>query len=322
MLIKNLVLSGGQIKGLSYVGVLKAMEELELTENIKNILGVSSGAIFAFGIALGLTSTQLTKILDALTLDNLRDINSDNILGFNETFGLDSCNQFCKIFKVITKKLLGNENATFKDLKEKLPKYNLIIVGTNISKKTLDKFSYIDTPDMPIWLAVRISMSVPIYFTKVFYNGDCYVDGGILNNYPITFFDNDIEHTLGIILTDPDVEKEVNTIGAYMYKIMDCVMNVWQNYLKDKYSKNTIEIFVKYNLLEFRFDKEVKDLLIKQGYDEFKKTYNERFSDKEDKKSVSTNNESIEDKNVEDVIDFIREEINSQGNIESIENLL
>ena len=71
MVIKNIVLSGGQIKGISYIGILRALEDLDLLNNIENILGVSSGAIMSFAIALGLSSKQIEKILDVLTLDNL-----------------------------------------------------------------------------------------------------------------------------------------------------------------------------------------------------------------------------------------------------------
>ena len=47
MSIKNLVFSGAEIRGITYIGVIKAIEELGIKDDIKNILGVSSGAIFA-----------------------------------------------------------------------------------------------------------------------------------------------------------------------------------------------------------------------------------------------------------------------------------
>lgn len=322
MTIKNIVLSGGQIKGISYIGVLKAMEELDIISDIQNILGVSSGAIISFAIALGLTSHQLQKILDVLTLDNLRDINSDNIFKFNETYGFDSCNKFCTIFKVVTKKILGNENATFADLKRKNPKFNLIIVGANITQKTLDKFSAVNTPDMPLWLAIRISMSVPIYFTKICYKDNYYADGAILNNYPIELFEGDLDNTIGIVLTDPNSVKEIDSIGVYMYKILDCVMGVLQTYLKEKYKNNTFEIFINYNVLEFRFDSEIKKSMIDQGYNQFIKLYNNKYKNISEIQSTSSNNDSISEQNVDEVIDIIKNEITDDENIKNIENIV
>ena len=46
----NIVLAGSQLKGIAYIGVIKALEELKLIKNLKNICGVSSGSIF--GLAL------------------------------------------------------------------------------------------------------------------------------------------------------------------------------------------------------------------------------------------------------------------------------
>ena len=65
MSIKNLVFSGAEIRGISYIGIIKAIEDLGISEDIKNILGVSSGAVFALTLVLGLTSFQLEKIIMA-----------------------------------------------------------------------------------------------------------------------------------------------------------------------------------------------------------------------------------------------------------------
>ena len=337
MLVKNLILSGGQIKGISYIGVFKAMEELKILDDVENILGVSSGAVFGFILAIGLKSDQMIKLLDGITLNDLIDIKTENFFNFLQYYGLDSGDKWCKLFKTVCKKILGIENATFRDLKDKVPKYNLIIVATNVTKKTLDQFSVDTTPDMPIWLAIRLSISVPVYFNTIYYNNCCYVDGGILDNYPISLFDNDIEHTLGIVLTDPDIGREVTNIGVYMYKVLDCVMCTMQNYLKTKYEKNTIELFVEYNLLEFRFDSKIKNDLVNKGYINFKEQFLERFNSENNEKSSdksldenrsnenysddnSNNENTISEQNIEDVISDIRDIISTDSNIDRIVN--
>src|SRR5690606_24036770 len=45
--------------------------------------------------------------------------------------------------------------------------------------------NYQTTPDMPIWQAVRITMSFPGAFKAVDYNGEVFVDGGLKDNLPI-----------------------------------------------------------------------------------------------------------------------------------------
>ena len=61
-MIHNLVLAGSQLKGIAYIGALKALEEMKLISNIKNICGVSSGAIFGLLIFLDLNYERLFEL--------------------------------------------------------------------------------------------------------------------------------------------------------------------------------------------------------------------------------------------------------------------
>ncbi|NEO52220.1 MAG: patatin-like phospholipase family protein [Okeania sp. SIO3B5] len=86
-------------------------------------------------------------------------------------------------------------HLTFQELKElgkKFPKLgikDMAFTGTNYTDKTLEIFSYQTTPDMPVDLAVRISVSLPWFFKSVKYKGKEYMDGGCLDNYPMGIFD-------------------------------------------------------------------------------------------------------------------------------------
>jgi NTE family protein len=108
---------------------------------------------------------------------------------------------------------LGIKNATFKELQEDIEKKELknsidlkylFLTGSNLSTGKCEIFSHLHTPDMIISDAVRISMSIPVIFNPHrFYiknehgervidsnkSNSLYVDGGLLNNYPISMFD-------------------------------------------------------------------------------------------------------------------------------------
>ena len=88
------------------------------------------------------------------------------------------------------------------DLHQKDPKKykQLYLMGTNISKKNSEIFSHEDTPNVIISDAVRISMSIPVVFRphrcyekkdgrRQLAKNDMYVDGGLMDNYPIWLFD-------------------------------------------------------------------------------------------------------------------------------------
>ncbi|CAF1177205.1 unnamed protein product [Adineta steineri] len=96
-------------------------------------------------------------------------------------------------------------HATFGELNElhqKDPKKykQLYLMGTNLNKHKSEIFSHEDTPNVIISDAVRISMSIPIVFRphqcyekkdgwRQLATNDLYVDGGLMDNYPIWLFD-------------------------------------------------------------------------------------------------------------------------------------
>jgi NTE family protein len=86
--------------------------------------------------------------------------------------------------------------VTFRDLeilRTKIPEAQIKtphFTGTNITKPSLEVFNSTTRPDMPVYLAARISASFPWAFRSVIYDGNEYIDGGVLNNYPMQIFDN------------------------------------------------------------------------------------------------------------------------------------
>ncbi|MEJ1160508.1 patatin-like phospholipase family protein [Prosthecomicrobium sp. N25] len=66
----------------------------------------------------------------------------------------------------------------FPDIKE------LTLTGMNRSDSQLAYFNADTAPDMPIAVAGRISMSIPLYFASVDFNGKTWVDGGVGSNMP------------------------------------------------------------------------------------------------------------------------------------------
>ena len=61
-IIKNLVFSGGSSKGFSYLGVLKALDEFNILDNIEELAGTSIGALFCCYIVLKYHPDDLIKI--------------------------------------------------------------------------------------------------------------------------------------------------------------------------------------------------------------------------------------------------------------------
>lgn len=60
---------------------------------------------------------------------------------------------------------------------------------TNVTKHCNEIFSVESAPDMSVAEAVRMSMSIPLFFESIKYNKNRYADGGTVNNYPMSVFD-------------------------------------------------------------------------------------------------------------------------------------
>ena len=74
---------------------------------------------------------------------------------------------------------------------------DLRLTAFDITNGMLKWFDKINTPNMPISKAIRISSGIPWIFEPVLYQGNLYVDGGVLRRMPIDAFQvNEHKHML------------------------------------------------------------------------------------------------------------------------------
>lgn len=228
--IENLVFEGGGILGVSYLGVLDYLFRNGHMEDVTRVAGTSAGAVTACITSFNLPFGESRKICNTLDyrlvpskgkLENFgfmpEEINErlEKFLGdmscvyrLINRYGWFSTEYFYDWIKGVigdqfdpTKKAPPYTFADFKDPmlhKDGRPFLDLYVVGTDISLKTTQIFSYDTTPKMEVAQAVRISMSVPIFFEAVIRERtntlgnsviNVFCDGGLLHNYPLNIFD-------------------------------------------------------------------------------------------------------------------------------------
>ena len=191
---KNLIFEGGGVKGIAYVGAIQEFENRQIMKNIKRVGGTSAGAINAVLLALGYTLKDTQKILMELNFNNFMDDSWGIIRDSNRLisdFGWYRGDFFKGWIGDRIHEKTGNENSTFNDLSN-LGFLDLYLVGTNLSTGFSEVFSAEHTPRMRVVDAVRISMSIPLFFAAVRdFRKDVFVDGGVFNNYPIKLFDRE-----------------------------------------------------------------------------------------------------------------------------------
>lgn len=208
--IKGLVFSGGGLRGLAYIGALKAMEEYGLiSPSLEFFSGCSIGAVMAVIISIGYTAEELYDFVLHFQYDSVKDL---NVLGFFDNYGLETGNKIQKFMRLMLKRKTGLDNPTFADL-YKLNGRHLVINATCINTHTVEYFDYNRTPTMPVAIAIRMSISLPFLMVPVRWQGKLYVDGAVMDNFPLHLYKNPGE-ILGFRLGNDQVGCE--SIGSFM----------------------------------------------------------------------------------------------------------
>lgn len=194
----NLIFEGGGVKGIAYLGAIDVLHRKGIMDRIERVGGTSAGAINAILTGLNFTPEETKDILWPLDFNGFMDDDwgvvrdSQRLIG---EYGWYKGDFFRDWIGTLIREKTGNSETTFADieaLKEKKRFKSLYFMGTNLSTRFSEVFSAEHTPRVCIADAVRISMSIPLFFTaKRSPRGDVYVDGGMLDNYPIKLFDRE-----------------------------------------------------------------------------------------------------------------------------------
>ncbi len=236
---KNLVLSGGSVKGISHIGAIKRLVEVGLLDlkKIDGLAGSSVGSIIALLIVLGFNIDEIWQF--AYMIDMKRLINPNLLIVFKKC-GIETGQLIHNIFEEILTKKTGIKHINFRQLYE-ITKIHLTIVGSCLTTKEVVYYDHINYPNFKVSTAVRISISIPGLFIPVIIDGKKYIDGAILNNYAMNLFDDKIDTTIGILICN-----EYNTDYTYFEEYPVAVMNLFMyNYYQktaDQYRDNTIYI--------------------------------------------------------------------------------
>ncbi|MFV0376444.1 MAG: patatin-like phospholipase family protein [Mangrovibacterium sp.] len=190
---RNLVFEGGGVKGIAYIGAMSVLERRGILSKIKRAGGTSAGAINALIFSLGYSVVEQREIMSSTDFKAFMDDSWGiirDIRRLAKDFGWNKGDFFTEWIGDIIKRKMGSANATFGDLKDAVSP-DLFVIGTNLSTGYSEVFSAERHPKMPLAQAVRISMSIPLFFAAVRHGdrGDVYVDGGAMQNYPVKLFD-------------------------------------------------------------------------------------------------------------------------------------
>ena len=279
-MIDTLCFSGGGTKGISYIGVLSYLDKHDYLKlsNIKKYAGTSSGSIISFFLILGYTPDELKDFVLKFNFNKFEpDINCNIFLS---KYGMDNGEKLITAIRTFLNQKFNKQDITFSELYD-LTNKELEVFTTNYTKGCSEVFSYKNTPDMSVILAIRMSISVPLLFTPVEYNNNFYVDGGITVNFPLKFYNP--ETSLGIAIVNRR-ENNLNSLYSYLFGLCSIAMDtISLNAIRlDKNNKyNFIEINCELKSgLDFSLKKDIIEELLLEG-EKFAKKYYSNFISKQ-----------------------------------------
>jgi len=142
------------------------------------------------------------------------------------------------IIKIILKPLLTAKNLSESITLKEFYEFNNVeihVYAVNINGSLPSKidFSYKTHPDLELCKAIYMSASFPIIFKPLFDNSGCYIDGGLLNNFPLNDCITDAKkngHENDNILAFKILEKNVDVnisdesdFHIYLYNLIHVI---------------------------------------------------------------------------------------------------
>ena len=252
------ILSGGGTRLSCHIGILQALNELNLS--YRHLVGVSGGSIVAAFYAAGWP----LKRIEQLALDtDFRYFKGISLTTLLRTGGLCNGNRFEQWLDTRL------EQPTFADLE-----LDLHVLATDISGGGPVIFNRQLTPEVRVSAAIRYSMSIPLFFSFKSYRDKVLTDGVILSEdalhrdwsgqgLPLVCFRLKSESE-----TRPIRTSRYLPVVSYMQMLIQTFMNaVSREYVHAEYWHNTVVVNTgEVSAVNFELTVAQKQLLYLQGY--------------------------------------------------------
>lgn len=236
----GIALSGGGVRGISHLGVLKALNEAGIFPT--RVSGTSAGAIVGTMYCYGYSPDEIFQIIkDTNYLKFLRPA-----ISWKGLLKMD-----------ILQSLYGQYLAENSFSNLKIP---LTIAATDIGRGKAVYFS-----EGELILPLMASTCIPGMFDPIMINGNFYVDGGVLNNLPVEPLDGICDYIIGVNCNHLPEQLNITNIKKLIERtvIMSMNFNVYSR-------KNKCDFFIEpQGLARFGvFDIKKADEIFEAGYNE------------------------------------------------------
>lgn len=213
--VEELCLAGAANRGIAYIGALQALHEHNILD-LKKFIGVSIGSLVGIGYIIGYDMGELMEDVLKQDISEFQDISIDSAMNNGSVLRGEKYRIW--VWDLLSKKI--DPMTNFQTLYEKFGvDITVAVVSLDSGKDGLEYFSLSNSPKMPIYYAIMATMAIPLVFPPVVYNGKRYIDGGILENFPLGLLS---EHAIGFKITSKQVEADITNL-SYLSKLLQLV---------------------------------------------------------------------------------------------------
>lgn len=212
----SLVLSGGGMKGIFLLGALQYLYQLCGLDHIQCYHGTSIGAAICTFLIIGYTPVEIMAYLCVHQIPKKIGEIGDHILKYHSLFNAE-------VVVSILNEMIIKKIGKVPTLKELYEKTNRDLFMVTIDRSNLSQPIYLNHtthPDLLLSEAVHMSISIPFIFGYASYGGKKYIDGGLLDNFPIVHASTLSNRVFGIdIMTEHSSDTD-NLLFEFLTVIM------------------------------------------------------------------------------------------------------
>lgn len=258
MPIKHLVISGGGPTLVQALGAIQHVEQQKFIDisNIETIYGTSAGAILGTLICLKFDWETINDYIIKRPWHEVFPINVQKIFDAYTKKGIFDISTVEKIFKPL---FSAKDLALDINLQDfyNYSKIELHFFAFDINDFKIEDISYKTHPDISVITALQMTCSLPVLVAPVCIDNKCYIDGGIVCNYPLNkcLESHNQDEILGIKNQyDKNDSNRVDSNSTMLDFLMSFVFKMIQN--MDTGDKQTIiknEIICKADFLSIDY---------------------------------------------------------------------
>ena len=184
--IKHLIISGGGPTIIQTLGSLHYLYENDFikSSNIQSIYATSAGAIIAVMMCLNFEWKTIFDYIIMRPWNEVFPINMSCIVDTYVNKGIFNITTFEKCMKPLFDAKDIACNITLLEFYE-YSKVEIHFFTFEINVFELVDVSYKTHPDLSLLTALHMTCALPVIISPVFVDGKCFIDGGIMVNYPL-----------------------------------------------------------------------------------------------------------------------------------------